>query len=117
MIKKVALIGLILLGVAAAVPLYEYYNIRYHRPIEIQREFLGRVIARGNQLVGFDWSMTGYGDAVFRWSYRVENADALRRSCRTIDQGNCILGGRADNDTSLSIFVRGDAVTIEEWWY
>jgi hypothetical protein len=117
MIRKMVLLAVIILCAAAAVPLYAYYNIRYNRPVDIQRELLGRVIAWRNQQTDFTWYMSGYGDAVFKWSYRVANPQELRRSCRTIDRGNCILGGRADNDTSLSVYVVGDTVRIEEWWY
>jgi hypothetical protein len=117
MTRKLALVALVILCATAAVPLFVYYDIRYNRPIDIQRELLGRVVALRSQQVDFDWHMTGYGDALFKWSYRVAHPEELRRSCRTIDRGNCILGGHSGNDGSQSIYVTGDTLKIEEWWY
>jgi hypothetical protein len=117
MIRKSALVALIILGVAATVPLYVYYNIRYNRPVDIQRELLGRIIAQRNQQVDFDWHMTAYGDALFKWSYRVAHPEELRRSCISVDRGNCILGGRSNDDGSLSVYMAGDTIRIDEWWY
>lgn len=115
LLTVLAALVLVLIGFTA----YSAYDFYRYRPERIQRELLGRTVARGSALALYQPDISGFGYGTTVWEYRLnqETRDQLSHNCISIDRGNCILGAREDGSRYITIFLKDGNLRVEEWWH
>jgi hypothetical protein len=118
MIRRVIL-AFVILGVG--ITICEYLKWHILVPADIQRRALGRELVGYSELEDFEFSITGYGDAVFAWDYEVdrETYRAIREMCSLDERGDCVVNGKglSNEDESDIVFLRKGRLRMEKWWY
>jgi hypothetical protein len=95
------------------------YDALVRQPSQIQRRLLGGEIASLSRLEKFEPDVSGYGDATFRWQYRLEPRQLRDFRSRCKPNGRCILDRdetEADSE-AISAALYQDRLWLEKYWY
>jgi len=116
--KYLVIAFLVVAGVGTIFATNHWYYQRYIWPAEIQKELFGRQIVDAN-LLPVRIADSGYGEGMFRWTYRIDPASAdFREYCGSTPVKSCRFQRtkHLKEGVDLSASYANGVLTIEEWW-
>jgi hypothetical protein len=94
-----------------------YYEA-FLSPARIQREVIGRAIARHSMILSRESSFA-WGEGFARWRYRVEpDVPSPRLLCGNVELSRCSFSRsrQIGAGVALTVSLSHGVLTVEEWW-